>query len=47
MYENDIIKKQMNGNKIHYANIKQKKKRSLFETKNDELRESNVLKILS
>ena len=37
----------MNGNKMHYANIKQKKKRSLFKTKNDELRESKVSKILS
>ena len=44
-----IIIKEMNGNKIHFASIKHKKKRSLFkklrETK-DELRKSKVFEDL-
>ena len=45
-----IIIKEMNGNKIHYANIKQKKKGSLVkklrDTKKDELRKSKAFEDL-
>ena len=45
-----IIIKEMNGNKIHYGNIEQKKNRSLFkklrETKKDEWRKSKVFEDL-